>query len=120
MRDIMMGREEATPQGNLVRRGGAGTETFGPTVKTYDAIHGQLVTALGQMSDAGVINVGELERYEAMLPNPGNKMTVFTWNSTMDKAYDEIGKKLEAKLAAHRKANPWLVPKLPPGAQVRP
>jgi hypothetical protein len=120
MRDIMSGKEETTPQGNKVRTGGAGTELFGPTVATYDAIHGQLVTALGKMSDAGVINVGELERYEAMLPNPGSKSSLFTRNSTMDRAYQEIGKKLDEKLKAHRQANPWLVPKLPPGAQVRP
>jgi hypothetical protein len=115
--DLVGGKEQKTPAGNMVRSGGKGSEMFGDTAAKYSLIRGLMISDLGKLNDAGVLQEGEYARYSDMLRDPSSIGSYFTGNNTMMTGYKEFQDIMKKRLSAHVKANPWLMPKLPPGYQ---
>jgi hypothetical protein len=118
MVDMMLGKEQTTPQGNKVRYGGAGTELWGDQQAVYSSLRGAIIADLGKAREQGVIDQKEYDRLAEQLADPTTIGSGFRRNKSMAKGYEEIGNQIKQKLDSHRQANPWLMPKLPPGAQV--
>jgi hypothetical protein len=110
--DDYLGKEVKTPDGNIKRMGGMGSEQWGPGRAQMEAKRGSIIAQMGAMRDMGVLQKEEYERLANALPTPDK---IFTSDKSVQAAYsglrDEFGRKLERQ----RKANPWLVPPPPPG-----
>lgn len=115
--DLVAG-EEQTVNGQKVRVGGAGSEAWGEKSATYSTLRAGIISDVAKLRDMGVLQAGEMANLEDQLPDPGSWQSTFRRNSSMVKAYQELGDQFKAKRSAHLKANPWMVP--PPPAGYRP
>jgi hypothetical protein len=110
--DQYLGKEVETRGGNVVRRGGVGSETWGPAAAEMAGKRGGLLAALGQAREMGVLDKNEYDRLTQQLPETGEW---FRGRGSWEAAYKEIRSQFAGKLKTHRAANPWLVPPPPPG-----
>jgi hypothetical protein len=110
--DQYLGKEVQTRGGNVVRRGGVGSETWGPAAAEMAGKRGGLLAALGQAREMGVLDKNEYDRLTQQLPETGEW---FRGRGSWESAYKEIRSQFAGKLKSHREANPWLVPPPPPG-----
>ena len=115
MLDIYMGREQVTPAGKKIRMGGSGTELWGENAARMSTIRGQIIANVAVLRNMGVLQGGELENIEKMLPDPTAWSGPFQRNKSTTAAYKELQRQFEQKLVSHREANPWLLPAPPPG-----
>lgn len=110
--DEYLGPESTTDGGNKVRRGGAGSESFGPAAASMSTKRGAIISAIGAARDLGVLQPADVDRLTKQLPDVGEWTTS---NKTWQRAYETVRSEFERKLKTHRAANPWLVPAPPPG-----
>jgi hypothetical protein len=80
--DIFMGVEQTTPASKKIRVGGTGSELWGEKAKEMSTIRSSIMTAMGQMQNAGVLQVGDFERYEKLLPDPSTVGGLFSRNKS--------------------------------------
>lgn len=116
--DLFAGVEVEVPggKGKKVRSGGYGTEIRGDIKAQYSTLRSQLIADVGRMQELGTLQPGDVERLTDLLPDLG-ATSVLSSNSAIAKTYEELRREFKGKLASHRKAYPWLVPALPPGAR---
>jgi hypothetical protein len=110
--DQYLGKEVETRGGNVVRRGGVGSETFGPDAASMAGKRGSILAAMGQMREMGVLDANEYKRLTEQLPETGE------WTrgrGSWESAYKEVRSEFARKLKSHQTANPWLIPPPPPG-----
>ena len=75
-------------------------------------IRGQIIANVAVLRNMGVLQGGELENIEKMLPTGWSGP--FQRNKSTTAAYNELKRQFEQKLVGHRK-KPWLLPAPPPG-----
>jgi hypothetical protein len=114
------GQEQTTPAGRESAIGRwTGTELWGEEKSQMGMIRAQIVASLGKMQDAGVLQQGDFERYEKLLPDPTSWTGPFSRNKSTLAAYRTLSEQFERKLKQHRESNSWLVPPPPPGTVAR-
>jgi hypothetical protein len=117
MRDLIEGKE-STVNGVKVRSGGQGSELFGPKAQEYTTLYSSIVADVAKLYNKGVLQQGEMEEIQRALPNPSDWGAGVTGNKRMGKAYADLADQWKVKGATHVKANPWLAPALPAGAEL--
>lgn len=116
--DISFG-EEKTVNGTKVRAGGKGVEWGGAASGELSSNYSRLIESLGQLANAGVLQVGDVERLQKSLPDMSALSSHIGLNSTNKAAYEAVRKQFREKLKGHYAATPWLRPPPPPGFVVQ-
>jgi hypothetical protein len=75
-----------------------GGESFGAASKRQNLLYNQMLSVLGQLTNAGVLQQGELERFSQALQNPTDYTARIRTDKSLKAPYEELVRQLEMRL----------------------
>ncbi len=79
-----------------------GSEAFGDKSKVMSNLYGDIIAAVADLQNKGVLQQGEMEQVQQALPNPGDWGSTFTANDSILAAYEQFLSQLESKLEGQK------------------